>query len=68
MSHNVLHWVPPQAEPRSSSLATAPSGTISDVLAWVGDDAQRARAALEAEQAGTQRSTLIAQLERIATS
>jgi hypothetical protein len=36
------------------------------VLAWVGDDPARARAALEAERAGRQRTTLVAELERLA--
>jgi hypothetical protein len=57
VSHSVLHWVPPREEP--------PTGTVAEVLAWVGDDPRRAQLALEAEQAGQQRSTLIAQLERI---
>jgi hypothetical protein len=41
-----------------------PTGTIDDVLAWVGDDNDRAARALEAEQAkGDQaRSTLVAKL------
>jgi hypothetical protein len=35
------------------------------VLEWVGDDPGRARAAIEAEQTGQQRSTLISELERL---
>lgn len=45
---------------------TVPTGTVQDVLDWVGDDPARAQEALDAEQAGQQRSTLIAQLESIA--
>lgn len=43
-----------------------PEGTITEVLSWVDGDPQRAAQALEAEQAGQQRATLIAQLEAIA--
>ena len=45
---------------------TVPEGTAAEVLAWVGDDPARAQAALEAEEAGQQRSTLISKLETIA--
>jgi hypothetical protein len=50
----------------SPAVETAPEGTAREVLAWVGDDPQRACTALEAEQAGRQRSSLIAELERLA--
>lgn len=46
---------------------TAPEGTVSEVLAWVGDDQQRARQALEAEREGRQRETLLDKLERLTT-
>lgn len=42
-----------------------PQGTIDEVLGWVGGDHDRAQRALEAERAGQNRSTLIAQLEAI---
>jgi hypothetical protein len=42
-------------------------GTAADVLAWVGDDQERADEALEAEQAKDKpRSTLVKQLEKLA--
>lgn len=42
-------------------------GPVKDVLAWVGDDPDRAREALQAEQAKEQpRSTLVKQLEKTA--
>jgi len=44
-----------------------PEGTVQDVLDWVGDDPERAQEALDAEQAGAGRSTLIAKLEAIAS-
>lgn len=42
-------------------------GTAADVLAWVGEDPERAEEALEAEQAKDKpRSTLVKQLEKLA--
>lgn len=42
-------------------------GTAADVLAWVGDDPERAAEALEAEQAKDKpRTTLVKQLEKLA--
>jgi hypothetical protein len=46
---------------------TVPIGTVAEMLDWVGDDPDRADLALQAEYTGQQRSTLIAQLEAIAT-
>lgn len=43
----------------------APKGTVSEVLAWVGDDKDKAKVALEAEQDGAKRVTLIRDLEEI---
>jgi hypothetical protein len=40
-----------------------PEGTIEEVKAWVGDDPDRAQQALDAEEAGQQRQTLMAWLE-----
>lgn len=42
-----------------------PEGSINDVMSWVGDDPDRAQRALDAERAGLNRTTLIAQLEAI---
>lgn len=47
---------------------SAPQGTIAEVLDWVGNDPARAREALDAEYAGPNRSTLISQLEAIASA
>jgi hypothetical protein len=46
-----------------------PAGSVGDVLAWVGDDLERATAALTAEQARgvPARSTLVAALGKLAT-
>lgn len=46
---------------------TVPQGTVAEILEWVGDDAARAQEALDAEYSGAGRSTLITQLEAIAT-
>lgn len=44
--------------------AEVPDGSVTDVLAWVGDDYDRATAALNVEQAkSTPRVTLVQQLE-----
>lgn len=44
----------------------APTGTVDEVLAEVGDDPDKAQRALVAERAGKNRTTLIAALEPIA--
>jgi hypothetical protein len=43
----------------------APSGTIEEVKAWVGEDSERAQKALDAERSGQNRPTLIAYLEGV---
>ena len=35
------------------------SGTVKEVLEWVGEDEERAQRALEAEEAGAKRKTLL---------
>jgi len=58
----------PGAEPLASPTVSpdeVPTGTIADVLDWVGDDPTRAQVALNVEQAGQQRVTLIDELTRI---
>lgn len=42
-----------------------PEGSAADVLTWVGDDVDRAKAAAAAEVDGKQRKTLLADLDRI---
>jgi hypothetical protein len=54
-----------EGSPESGS-GEVPDGTRDDVLAWVGDDSDRAVAALEAEEQREQsRTTLIAALEKV---
>jgi hypothetical protein len=53
------------AQPAPGATAV-PDGTIDEVLAWVGNDPQRARLALQAEQHGRQRVTLIDRLDGLA--
>jgi hypothetical protein len=55
----------PTPEPDDEPLPA--DGTAADILAWVGDDPERAELALEAEQAKDKpRSTLVKQLEKLA--
>jgi len=51
-----------------SYMDEVPEGSIKTVLAWVGDDKDRAAAALDAEKDGQQRSTLTKELEEILAS
>lgn len=60
--------VPPEEQegepqPSEGGASQPPDGTVNDVLDWVGDDPARAQQALEAERAGQNRSTLVAELE-----
>jgi hypothetical protein len=49
------------------ATSEVPEGSVADVVAWVGSDPQRARAAIEAEQAReTPRQTLLDTLEPVA--
>lgn len=43
-----------------------PQGSAAEVLDWVGDDKDRAKAALEAEEAGQQRVGLTKKLKELA--
>lgn len=47
---------------RLPEAASVPQGTVTEVLAWVGDDPQRRQHALDAERAGKRRATLLRQL------
>ncbi|MEV0993426.1 hypothetical protein [Nonomuraea sp. NPDC050202] len=62
--------VPSLANPEPDDVHDeVPDGTVDDVLGWVGDDPDRARAALEAEEARDKpRSTLVARLREKAGS
>lgn len=55
---------PASAGTTGPSPESVPTGTIADVLAWVGEDPARAQAAYDVEVAGQNRSTLLAELER----
>jgi hypothetical protein len=56
-------WEPVDA---NAHVATAADGTVAQVLDQVGNDPVRAAAALEAEQAGKNRTTLVERLSEIA--
>lgn len=64
------HWDEgevPSGEP-IPVVEAVPDGSAAEVLAWVGDDQDRAAAALTVEQASAKpRSTLVDQLTRLAT-
>lgn len=57
---------PAKAAVRETDPNAPPAGmSVPTTLEWVGGDAERARAALEAEKAGQNRATLIARLEGV---
>jgi hypothetical protein len=56
---------PAEADETSDESDCPPSGTVDEVLGWVGDDPDRAQKALNAERDGQNRSSLIAKLEAI---
>ena len=49
----------------TSVIETVREGSIADVLDWVGEDKDRAARALEAEEAGEKRKTLIGKLKHV---
>lgn len=53
----------PEGEPEV--IEEVPTGSAATVLKWVGDDAARAHRALEVEQAGENRKTLIKNLQSV---
>jgi hypothetical protein len=55
----------PEPEPEATG-SEVPEGTTAEILAWVGDDQERAQAALDAEQASDKpRVGLTGELEKI---
>lgn len=51
-----------------SDIAAVPTGTVDEVLAWVGGDVNRAAAAAAVEDQGQQRTTLLDRLDDIMTA
>lgn len=51
-----------------SDIAAVPTGTVDEVLAWVGGDVNRAAAAAAVEGQGQQRTTLLDRLDDIMTA
>jgi hypothetical protein len=49
----------------TQEMEPVPAGAAHEIMSWVGDDMDRARAALEAEQEGKQRVGLTADLEKM---
>jgi len=56
----------PEAQPEPADDSGKPA-TVDEILAEVGDDKEKAAAALEAEKAGKNRSSLVSKLEAIAS-
>lgn len=54
----------PVDAPQTEEIAI-PEGSIKEVLRWVGEDSTKAQAALDAENKGEKRSTLVTKLEAI---
>lgn len=68
--YTVVDEAPEPAEPVGNPLEGdgVPAGTATKILDWVGDDKDRAAAALDAERAKGEgaRSSLVAKLEKLA--
>lgn len=61
-------WTPPAPE-SPADPDEVPAGSVAVVLAWVGEDRDRAMRALEAENAADKpRTTLVTALEALATN
>lgn len=58
-------WIDSLGEPVTEEPEAVPDGSAAVVMSWVGDDPERAQAALTAEQAGQQRKGLTADLEKM---
>lgn len=56
---------PVEVAPVETASVEVPEGSIKEVLTWVGDDAEKAKAALEAEEKGENRKTLVTKLKEI---
>lgn len=50
-------------EAKRPTIEDVPQGTVSEVMSWVGDDAERCDLAIAAEKVGKQRATLLTSLE-----
>lgn len=48
-----------------TEVVVAPAGNVSEVLKWVGDDPERAQVALDAENSGHKRKTLMSKLSDV---
>lgn len=52
-------------EPRRLNVDNVPDGSMEDVLEWVDNDPEKAKLAIEAEEAGKERKTLIKELKKV---
>lgn len=56
----------PGPEPESEPTVEVPTGTVDEIMAWVGDDKELAQAAKDKElDSGHPRSTLISKLDAV---
>lgn len=55
----------PEGNDEDEPVIEVPDGTATEILAWVGADVDRAKAAAEAEVTAKQRKTLLADLDKI---
>lgn len=51
--------------PSTEEASNVPEGSVKEVLGWVGEDSEKAKQALEAEEAGEGRKTLVSKLNEI---
>ena len=54
-----------QAPSEPVTEEAVPEGSVKEILAWVGEDSAKAKKALEAEEAGEGRKTLVTKLTEI---
>lgn len=52
-------------KPKKPAKSAIPDGSVSEVLEWVGDDAERASAALKHEEGTRGRKTLVSRLNEL---
>jgi hypothetical protein len=52
-------------KPVHDPLDDVPSGSAAEILAWVGEDAERAELALKREEDGHQRKTVLKKLKEL---
>lgn len=54
-----------EVEKKELTIADVPEGSMEDVLHWVDNDPEKAKLAIEAEEQGKDRSSLIKTLKKV---